>query len=67
MAKRVRAKRINFEVSDEHWNDIHVTAKELNITIRAYIWHEVLPDLMKRKRLRGEKDGDSHALKRGSD
>jgi len=67
MTKRIRAKRINFEVTDEAWDDIHTTIHELNITIRAYIWRLVLPDLINRKLLREGDNGDLHALERGCD
>ena len=55
MPKRIRAKCIRFEVTDEMWHDIHQTAKELNITMRAYIWRLIVPDLLNRKELREEK------------
>ena len=57
MAKRLRHKRINFEVSDEAWDDIHQNVKDLNITVRAYIWRLILPDILMRKRLRKEGEG----------
>jgi hypothetical protein len=56
MPKRVRAKCIRFEVTDEMWTDIHKTAKELNITMRAYIWRLIVPDLLNRKELREEEN-----------
>jgi hypothetical protein len=55
MPKRIRSKRIVVEVTDEMFDDIHKTAKELNITMRAYIWKLTVPDLLMRKRLREEK------------
>lgn len=55
MTKRKRKKRINFELSDEHWLAIHEIAKDLNITIKKYIWRLVLPDVEKRMKIKGEK------------
>jgi hypothetical protein len=57
MPKRIRSKRISIEVTDEMWDDIHKTAEELNITMRAYVWRLVVPDLLKRKVLREEENG----------
>lgn len=54
MAKRKRKKRINFEVSDDQWHDIHSIAKELNITIKKYILTFLIPDIEKRKSVKGE-------------
>lgn len=55
MPKRIRAKRISIEVTDEMWEDIHKTTQELNITIRNYVWRLIAPDLSNRKKLREEK------------
>lgn len=52
--KRIRNPRITFEVTDEMYEDLHRTAEELNITVRAYIWRLIVPDLLMRKKVRGE-------------
>jgi len=55
MGIRQRKKRINFEVTDEMYADIHEIAKELNIPMRKYIWRLILPDIEKRKAVKVEK------------
>lgn len=53
--ERRRRKRINFEVTDEMYKDIHEIAQELNITMRKYIWRLILPDIEMRKKVKEEK------------
>ena len=54
MPKRIRAKRIVVEVTDEMFADIKKTTKELNINLRTYVLRLITPDLINRKQLRQE-------------
>jgi hypothetical protein len=53
--KRIRAKRIIAEVSDEIFDIIKEEAKAQNITVRGLILRILLPEIKRRKELRGRK------------
>lgn len=55
MAKRKRAKRIIAEVDNEIFDIIKEEARVQNITVRVLILRILLPEIKKRRELRGGK------------
>jgi len=55
MPERKRAKRIIAEVSDKDFELVKEEARVQNITVRVLILRLVMPEIYKRKELRGGK------------